>query len=89
MDKRRLKKFYMAEDEIMPDVSLPHIDVDSNKSAVVDGCFGVIEYNSETVRINCRELIVKFVGCDLSIRAISVQKICVSGRIVSIEFCSL
>lgn len=89
MDKRRMKKFYSIEDDILSEVSLPHIDLDSDKSALVDGCFGVIEYSDEIVRINCKDLVVKFVGGDLSIRAVSVEKICVSGRIISVEFCSL
>ncbi len=89
MDKRRIRHFADFSDEVAAETSLPHIDLDSNKRALVDGCRGIVEYNSDTVRIDCKKLVVKFSGCDLSIRALSVDRICVSGNIVAIEFCSL
>lgn len=67
----------------------PHIDLCSDKEALVDGCLGIIEYNSETVRLNCRNKIVKFSGTDLSIMADTIEHITVSGNILSLEFCSL
>lgn len=67
----------------------PHIDFCSNKEALVDGCLGIIEYNSEMVRLNCKNIILKFIGADLSIKADTIEQITVSGNIVSLEFCSL
>ena len=67
----------------------PHIDFCSNKEALIDGCLGIIEYNSEIVRLNCKNIILKFVGADLSIKAETIEQITVSGNIVSLEFCSL
>lgn len=67
----------------------PHIDFCSNKEALIDGCLGIIEYNSEIVRLNCKNIILKFVGADLSIKADTIEQITVSGNIFSLEFCSL
>lgn len=87
MDKRRARRFASLQEEIIPEISLPHIDLDSDKSALIDGCAGVVEYDEKIVRINCGRKIVKFIGCDLSIKALSVSRICVSGKIFSVEFC--
>lgn len=87
MDKRKARRFASLQEEIIPEISLPHIELDSDKSALIDGCAGVVEYDEKTVRINCGNKVVKFTGCNLSIKALSVNRICVSGKIFSIEFC--
>ena len=67
---------------------MPHISVNSNIEAVIDGCFGVIEYSDSVVRINCKTLILKIDGDDLSIKTVSEQQYKVSGNIFSMEFSS-
>ncbi len=64
----------------------PHIDICSNKEVYVDGCMGIIEYNSSLVRINCKGLIVKVSGDDLSIKSDSTEQISISGNIISLDF---
>lgn len=70
------------------DFVLPHISVNSNIEAIIDGCFGVVEYSDTSVRINCKTLILKFTGTELSIKTVSEQQYKVSGNILSMEFCS-
>ena len=70
------------------ELQLPHIELNSNRYASVEGCKGVIEYDGSVVRINCGRVIVKFSGDCLSIRALSTDRISVNGTIFSIEFCS-
>lgn len=67
---------------------LPHIEFNSNCYACVEGCKGIIEYDGSVVRINCGDILVKFCGDNLSIRALSTDRISVNGIILSVEFCS-
>ena len=67
----------------------PRVDFYSNREALVDGSVGILEYNSETVRLNCKDIILKFSGADLSVKAESIDKITVYGNIFSMEFCDV
>ena len=86
------KKFKEKLQHISPiDVEeslLPHIDFCSDRQACVQGCKGVIEYNCERVRLNCRNTIIKFTGTELTITAQSIEEITVHGNIYSMEFCN-
>ena len=89
LNKRNKKNIDIVSPLETNELLVPHIDFCSNKEALVDGCSGIIEYNSEFVRLNCKDVILKFIGADLSIKADSIDQITVSGNIFSLEFCSL
>ena len=74
--------------EEFSDYLLPHITFNACKEAIVEGSRGVLEYKSDTVRINCGKYIVKFKGDDLCIKAPDTQEVVISGEIVSMEFSS-
>lgn len=65
---------------------LPHIELSGRNFATVEGCNGIVEYDGCIVKINCGNSLVKFIGCDLSIKTLSVDRICVTGKIAGIEF---
>lgn len=69
-------------------VLLPHIEFDSDCKAVVEGSKGVIEYSENVVKINCKNVILKFCGYELNITALSSDRISITGRITAFEFCS-
>ncbi len=71
-----------AENELR----LPHIELCSNREANVEGCVGIIEYDENVVRLNCKNITVKFSGDRLSIGNLSGGFISVSGEIVAVEF---
>ena len=71
-----------AENELC----LPHIELCSNREARVEGCVGIIEYDKNLVRLNCKSVTVKFSGDCLSIGNLSGGFISVSGEIVAVEF---
>ena len=85
-----LKKVKKQLDEFSPletaELLTPHIDLCSNKEVSVDGCMGIIEYNSSLVRINCKSLIVKITGTELTIKSDSTERINVYGSILSVDF---
>ena len=67
---------------------LPDIKISSDREAIIDGCYGVLEYNDTSVRINCKNLIIKFTGINLCIKTISEQQYTVKGKINCVEFLS-
>lgn len=63
-----------------------HMEVNGNREAVVEGCSGVLEYNSQVVRIVARGRTVRFTGRGLTIRSLTADALVVAGFITSIEF---
>ena len=72
--------------EEFSDYLLPHITFNACKEAIVEGSRGVLEYKTDTVRINCGKYIVRFRGDSLCIRSPDAQEVVVSGEISSMEF---
>lgn len=85
-----LKRVKKQLDEFSPletaELLTPHIDLCSNREASVDGCMGIIEYNSELVRINCKSLIVKITGTELTIKSDTTERINIYGNILTVDF---
>ncbi|MBO7318603.1 MAG: YabP/YqfC family sporulation protein [Clostridia bacterium] len=74
--------------EEFSDYLLPHITFNACKEAIVEGSRGVLEYKSDTVRVNCGKYILKFKGDNLCIRAPDTQEVVISGEIIAMEFLS-
>ena len=70
------------------DFTLPHISISSNKEAVIDGCIGVIEYCSDSIRLNCKSHIIKFCGEQLYMKTSCFEQYVISGNILSVEYCN-
>ena len=85
-----LKKVKRQLEDISPletaELLTPHIDLCSNKEAYIEGCAGIVEYNSCLVRINCKGLILRITGNDLTIKSDSTERISVYGTIISLDF---
>lgn len=58
-----------------------------DKEAIIDGCYGIIEYSDCLVKISVGNKILCFIGCDFDISDYSGTAITVSGNIKSLEFC--
>lgn len=86
MARKIKEKMNLLSDTAKSNLSPMTVDLISNKEALINGCKGIIEYDESAVRINCGHLIVSFEGSDLSIKALSVEEIIVSGEIMKIEF---
>lgn len=63
-----------------------HMEINGNREAVVEGCSGVLEYNSQVVRVVTRGKTVRFTGRGLTIRSLTADALVVAGFITSIEF---
>ena len=63
-----------------------HIEVVSNCCAMVEGCKSVTEYNDTVIKLNLGKNSVKFTGCDLTIKSLSLEQAMIEGKIISLEF---
>lgn len=85
-----LKKVKRQLDDISPletaELLTPHIDLCSNREVYVEGCAGIVEYNSSLVRINCKGILLKITGSDLTIKSDSTERISIFGTVLSLEF---
>ena len=63
-----------------------HMEINGNTEAVVDGCSGVLEYDTDVVRIRTGKLTVRFTGRELSIKCLTADSLVVTGFLTGIEF---
>lgn len=64
----------------------PFMQFSSNREVTVDGCRGILEYCTESIRINTGKLIVAFNGRGLNIKCMTETSVVVCGYITSVEF---
>jgi len=63
-----------------------HIELDSNKTAILEGSKGVLEYSTECIRVAVESFIVSFEGRNLTLKCISPTALTIEGSILSIGF---
>lgn len=78
-----LNAFMNVKDEIITNSS---IEVISNRSAVIQGTKGILEYNDDLIRISLDEFEVQFYGTKLSIQCLSQDSLEIKGTINRIEY---
>ena len=65
-----------------------HIELNSNREAVIEGCTGVLSYSDEAIRLTVSGMVLKFTGRNLSIGGMDRSSAVVSGYITALEFLS-
>lgn len=65
---------------------VPHIEMQGNREAVVDGCRGVLEYEEDKIKLNAGMCVLLFRGSDLTIKTYSDSLTEITGEIIAIEF---
>lgn len=71
--------------------SLPmstYMEVKENREVIVEGCRGVLEYDTDVVRIRAGRMTLRFTGRCLVIRCLTADSLVVEGFITGIEFLS-
>jgi len=63
-----------------------HIEVFSNREAIVDGCRGVMEYDESGIRLNVGTGTVRVFGRGLSIDSFGEGQVVIKGFIQNVEF---
>lgn len=64
-----------------------HITLIGNREAIIDGCYGIVEYTDARIRINIGNQMLCLTGCDFDIFDYSSTAITVRGRVNGLEFC--
>ncbi|MBR3594340.1 MAG: YabP/YqfC family sporulation protein [Clostridia bacterium] len=64
-----------------------HIELFSNREAIIDGIRGVIEYNDCYVKLNVGKGTLDIFGNTLEISSLDADGLVISGKIEKIEFC--
>lgn len=73
----------------LPRAALPgaaQIELSDNREAIVDGCRGILQYESDVIRISTGRLVLRFTGQDLMIRTMQQEQLLICGTILSIDF---
>ncbi|OJU13895.1 MAG: hypothetical protein BGN88_10875 [Clostridiales bacterium 43-6] len=63
-----------------------HIELSSNREAVIDGTCSVMEFDDTNIKINTGECMVTFIGRGMEIKSLSSSGAVIKGFIVTIEF---
>ena len=69
-----------------PALSQPCLELSGNREVLIEGSRGVLEYSTETVRVNTEGMILSFFGRGLNLRCISESALIIDGFITRIEF---
>ena len=68
-------------------VQMPtHMEINGNTEVVLEGCGGVLEYDTDVVRIKTGRMNVRFTGRGLVIKCLTTDSLVVTGFITGIEF---
>ena len=63
-----------------------HVELESNRYALIDGCAGVLEYTDSSVRLNTGKFILRFTGRELSLVSMQNGQTMVTGFISGMEY---
>lgn len=64
----------------------PHIELEGNTTAVLEGSQGVLEYSENCIRVSLKDFIVSFEGRGLKLKCISPTALTIQGSILNIRF---
>ena len=62
------------------------ISLSGNREAVVEGCAGVLEYDSGVIKLSLGKMMIRFTGRNLQIKCMTGESVIVEGFILGIEF---
>ena len=67
-------------------LNAPCIELSGNRELLIEGSKGVLEYATDSVRINTDGMIVNVAGRELNLRCISDSALIIDGFIISLSF---
>lgn len=67
-------------------LNAPCIELSGNRELLIEGSKGVLEYSTDSVRINTGGMIVNVSGRELNLRCISDSALIIDGFIMSLSF---
>jgi len=82
--KEKLAEAFVLPKEIVLD--LPKLTLTGNNQICIENYKGIIEYDSERIRINSAKGLIKILGKNLEINTITNEELFITGQISNIEF---
>ena len=67
-------------------LKLCHIELEGNRELIIDGCKGIVEYETDIIKICTDTVIVSVTGDELNIHTYLDDQIVISGKILSVNF---
>ncbi len=90
LNKKNSQKMKMLNysDDISATITnrLPLITLFGNTQTVIDGCFSIIEYEENIIKISVKNGFITFLGNEFKISTFSDEQLSFSGVITSVEF---
>lgn len=80
---RQAQESFLAEDIA---VDLPRIEILGDRRVLVENHKGILEYGDTLMRINCGKMVIKIVGQEMELRALSLSELAVTGKILALEY---
>ncbi len=77
-----------TQDKLVPFKS-SIIELNENRSAVIDGCKFIINYNENGIELKLKQICVRFTGRDLVMSSLIYGQAVITGEICGIEFFSV
>ncbi len=88
---KKKEKFNLIKDrdEILSGELLngAHIEMFSNKKLIIDGCYGIEDYQNNYIKLKIKKGNISLTGNDFLILSFDNEKIDIKGNFLSIEFC--
>jgi len=66
----------------------PYVEIFGNTRVVIENHQGILEYDTELLRVKCNGCAVCICGVDLELTALSLNELAVTGTITSVEYTS-
>lgn len=82
--KEKFAEMFVIPKEVLLD--FPKITLIGNNQLTIENYKGIIEYDSEKIRINSVKGLIKIFGKDLEINTVTTEEIYITGNITNIEF---
>lgn len=82
--KERMTELLELPKEVVLDI--PKLTMLGNKNLIIENYKGIVEYDSERIRVNTGIGIIKLTGAGLVIKEITSEDIMVDGMIETMEF---
>ena len=64
----------------------PRVEILGSSRVIVENHCGILEYDDTVLRIKCHGCEVRILGADLSLTALSLDELSVTGVISSVEY---
>lgn len=66
--------------------STPHLELSGNRELLVEGCLGILSFDTEEISFSAGKYSIKVTGKDLFIRNFTADTVLVSGLLTSVQF---